>query len=219
MWRVTSLWCRQGSDTCRLGTALKKDGRLACVKHAASVHPEPGSNSLIKCVWFGQNNYLAIHSLFTVFKGQFLEYNRKLLRTFLLSWIKLFKNFQGCFTVQLSRFLSCFSVVSLPEQLWYHITAFSVCQQLFSTFLFLFVGAVLISEVCIRLFLCLCGVFRSDVLHNTTTFLGCQHLFLKFFKFFVFYILYLFFMHFRLFFLHLTMPLFLCLSPITPYLL
>ena len=24
--------------------------RLACVKHAASVHPEPGSNSLIKCV-------------------------------------------------------------------------------------------------------------------------------------------------------------------------
>ena len=23
--------------------------RLACVKHAASVHPEPGSNSLIKC--------------------------------------------------------------------------------------------------------------------------------------------------------------------------
>ena len=185
--------------------------------------------------------------------------------------IKLFKNFQGCFTVQLSRFLSCFSVVSLPEQLWYHITAFSVCQQLFSTFLFsffisdyikrrkrdlnpraaltrptplagaplqpleyfswiinlyevdasqrmsyythnvlscqllfsfflfLFVGAVLIPEVCIRLFLCLCGVFRSDVLHNTTTFLRCQHLFLKFFKFFVFYILYLFFIHFRLF--------------------
>ena len=180
--------------------------RLACVKHAASVHPEPGSNSLIKCVWFGQNNYLAIHSLFTVLKVSSLK-------------IKLFKNFQGCFTVQLSRFLSCFSVVSLPEQLWYHITAFSVCQQLFSTFLFLFIGAVLISEVCIRLFLCLCGVFRSDVLHNTTTFLGCQHLFLKFFKFFVFYILYLFFIHFRLFFLHLTMPLFLCLSPITPYLL
>ena len=42
-------------------------------------------------------------------------------------------------------------------------------------------------------------VFRSDVLHNTTTFLRCQHLFLKFFKFFVFYILYLFFIHFRLF--------------------
>ena len=100
--------------------------RLACVKHAASVHPEPGSNSLIKCVWFGQNNYLAIHSLFTVFKGQFLKYNRKLLRTFLLSWIKLFKNFQGCFTVQLSRFLSCFSVVSLL-----FLCCFSVVSLLF----------------------------------------------------------------------------------------
>ena len=48
-------------------------------------------------------------------------------------------------------------------------------------------------------FLCLCGVFRSDVLHNTTPVLRCQHLFLKFFKFFVFYILYLFFIHFKLF--------------------
>ena len=28
---------------------LKCFVRLACVKHAASVHPEPGSNSLIKC--------------------------------------------------------------------------------------------------------------------------------------------------------------------------
>ena len=25
--------------------------RLACVRHAASVHPEPGSNSLIKCLF------------------------------------------------------------------------------------------------------------------------------------------------------------------------
>ena len=28
----------------------KSSVRLSCVKHAASVHPEPGSNSLIKCV-------------------------------------------------------------------------------------------------------------------------------------------------------------------------
>ena len=26
--------------------------RLACVRHAASVHPEPGSNSHVKVVWF-----------------------------------------------------------------------------------------------------------------------------------------------------------------------
>ena len=67
--------------------------RLACVKHAASVHPEPGSNSLIKCVWFGQNNYLAIHSLFTVFKGQFLEFKtfQEFSRLFHCSVIKVLK--------------------------------------------------------------------------------------------------------------------------------
>ena len=39
--------------------------RLACVKHAASVHPEPGSNSLIKVY---PNNYLlAYNPKITVF--------------------------------------------------------------------------------------------------------------------------------------------------------
>ena len=72
--------------------------RLACVKHAASVHPEPGSNSLIKCVWFGQNNYLAIHSLFTVFKGQFLEFKtfQEFSRLFHCSVIKVLKLFLCC---------------------------------------------------------------------------------------------------------------------------
>ena len=31
--------------------------RLACVKHAASVHPEPGSNSLIKDLFQVQNQH------------------------------------------------------------------------------------------------------------------------------------------------------------------
>ena len=31
--------------------------RRACVKHAASVHPEPGSNSLIKCLFQVQNQH------------------------------------------------------------------------------------------------------------------------------------------------------------------
>ena len=93
-------------------------------------------------------------------------------------------------------FLCCLSTGA--TLISYH--SFFSLSTTFFIFLFLSVGAVLISEVCIRLFLCLCGVFRSDVLHNTTTFLRCQHLFLKFFKFFVFYILYLFFIHLRLFF-------------------
>ena len=52
-----------------------------------------------------QDNYLAIYPFITVFKGQFLKN-----KTF-------FKNFQGCFTVQLSMFFLLFFVVSLPEQL------------------------------------------------------------------------------------------------------
>ena len=34
--------------------------RLACVKHAASVHPEPGSNSQIKVVTCSDYHYLNI---------------------------------------------------------------------------------------------------------------------------------------------------------------
>ena len=40
--------------------------RLACVKHAASVHPEPGSNSLIKFVRVQENPWLSLSSFFTV---------------------------------------------------------------------------------------------------------------------------------------------------------
>ena len=39
--------------------------RLACIRHAANVHPEPGSNSRKKCLYPGQNR-LAILFLFTV---------------------------------------------------------------------------------------------------------------------------------------------------------
>ena len=42
------------------GNQLQCFVRLACVKHAASVHPEPGSNSLIK---FNPNNYLLAYKL------------------------------------------------------------------------------------------------------------------------------------------------------------
>ena len=46
-----------------------KSVRLACVRHAASVHPEPGSNSHVKMVFVSCQFYLA---LFTVNSGSFL---------------------------------------------------------------------------------------------------------------------------------------------------
>ena len=41
--------------------------RLACVKHAASVHPEPGSNSLIKCLIHLLKTTVWLSLVFTAF--------------------------------------------------------------------------------------------------------------------------------------------------------
>ena len=71
--------------------------RLACVKHAASVHPEPGSNSLIKFVRVQENPWLSLSSFFTVC----------LLSQFSKNFFGIFE--VGCFTVQLSKCF-CFAV-------------------------------------------------------------------------------------------------------------
>ena len=110
--------------------------RLACVKHAASVHPEPGSNSLNKCAHQdfhvlalmkivrsssrtcsarfapGQNQLLANLSLLLFFKD--------------LSIVRFYdfkKNFRGmCFTVQLSKIvLHC--RLSQTALLLYHVVS------------------------------------------------------------------------------------------------
>ena len=83
------------------GIRLKCFVRLACVKHAASVHPEPGSNSHKKCLSasFEQTSFNSLVSVKTYcFKG------RHLIIPYLMSVrkLKISKNFQGRFTVQLS---------------------------------------------------------------------------------------------------------------------
>ena len=74
------------------GNQIKCFVRLACVKHAASVHPEPGSNSHVKKLISVKLN-LANLSLLLFFKD--------------LSIVRFYdfkKNFRGmCFTVQLSK--------------------------------------------------------------------------------------------------------------------
>ena len=50
-WTLTDVEARKrGEQTGLTEVAPECFVRLACVKHAASVHPEPGSNSLIKCL-------------------------------------------------------------------------------------------------------------------------------------------------------------------------
>ena len=82
--------------------------RLACVKHAASVHPEPGSNSHVKMVFEPVKISLANLTVLTV------------LRFLFFISLKIFWNFQGCITVYLSR---CFAVV---------LISFDILSQLIS---------------------------------------------------------------------------------------
>ena len=85
--------------------------RLACVKHAASVHPEPGSNSHKKCLSasFEQTSFNSLVSVKTYcLKGWHL------IISYLMSVrkLKISKNFQGCFTVQLSMFVYQYRLIS-----------------------------------------------------------------------------------------------------------
>ena len=77
------------------GFAIRCFVRLACVKHAASVHPEPGSNSRYK--FFLSQITLAIFSLLSAFSWSspfgFLHSFASLFSEFFISFL----NFQGWF--------------------------------------------------------------------------------------------------------------------------
>ena len=109
--------------------------RLACVKHAASVHPEPGSNSQIKICPVQKLAWLIIRNVINCllicfpgckssiysswnFKGIFglLPYQSNQYNWFDFGFSKnsYILNFQGCFTVQLSRFLCGFQSPPVP---------------------------------------------------------------------------------------------------------
>ena len=90
--------------------------RLACVKHAASVHPEPGSNSLKK---FVQDQIFAWLNFIPFYLLWFCSLRTKFFRTF---------KDMSLFSYQGSWF------VAVHQQLLYHIMFVSVCQELFLTF-------------------------------------------------------------------------------------
>ena len=100
--------------------------RLACVKHAASVHPEPGSNSHVK-VFSLFRTTLGCSSRFTVL-GSFLFSETSY-------YYKEFSGFGSLFSYHCS-------LLFYQRQLLYLITFEEVCQQLFYFFLNLFFKAV-----------------------------------------------------------------------------
>ena len=84
--------------------------RLACVKHAASVHPEPGSNSHVEIcscqnIWLFPFLKLFVQAFgITVFR-LFLNFSPASSK---LSFLAPVWNFQGCIIVYLSRFCTAF---------------------------------------------------------------------------------------------------------------
>ena len=120
------------------GNQIKCFVRLACVKHAASVHPEPGSNSHVKKLISVKlnlaNSFIQIESEFTV------------LKVFNFHWSVLIdsQNLSRFLTVQLSMFfvlLSCNSLFILSNR----------CS--FVKHFFIFLNFVLSSLSCDSLFI------------------------------------------------------------------
>ena len=97
--------------------------RLACVRHAASVHPEPGSNSHVQSLCSDSASFSLTSSLpFLLFKVLFSE--------FLPDRIPYILFILESFRVAL-LFICQGSVVASQQQLIYLITSRFVCQQLF----------------------------------------------------------------------------------------
>ena len=100
--------------------------RLACVKHAASVHPEPGSNSLNKCLLQVKINSWLIYPFYCFLR---------IFRSFVFMILK--RTFEECVSL-FSYQRSFFCIAVCLKQLCYYIMSFPACQELFSTFLKLF---------------------------------------------------------------------------------
>ena len=71
---------------------IKRFVRLACVKHAASVHPEPGSNSHVKSLYPGQNLAWLIFNRSTVC---LVRLNRSEISLFRIFRVVLLFSYQG----------------------------------------------------------------------------------------------------------------------------
>ena len=134
--------------------------RLACVKHAASVHPEPGSNSHNKISIQFQNQLafkpLSFSLLFLVaqsfdccswmtgissglnFSESFkvislFSYQGSLLLPFFAT---AYLYYHSCASLSTTFLIYFFVCCRFPRQLVYNITIFFDCQQLFLFFFF-----------------------------------------------------------------------------------
>ena len=82
--------------------ALIRSARLACIRHAASVRPEPGSNSPKKCL-IAQNTFGIFRKIREVFQEAKILLNSLLLELNVDACIVF--SFQRTFNVELCRLL------------------------------------------------------------------------------------------------------------------
>ena len=108
--------------------------RLECVMHAASVHPEPGSNSQTICI----SSAVAVRSFLSeLFYSSFFLLFRVVYSLFLT-------DLYFALAYLLCTSIFCCSIVKLQfrapfcRALVYYITAFLVCQYLFEIFFKIF---------------------------------------------------------------------------------
>ena len=109
--------------------------------HAASVHPEPGSNSRMFCIISLSQALQSSSSFSLLFYFYFvcvfsLEFVRVLLRTFVFA-LYFSQADSLCFVVQFSMTGACSfppGAVSVLRRLDYYITSHPACQAFFQTF-------------------------------------------------------------------------------------
>ena len=116
--------------------------RLACVKHAASVHPEPGSNSLIKCLIHSRQptSYLSFYCFW--FIQPFSNNEVRFLRTEPHSHLSMLmcKEFSRIVCVSLFSYqgcLSCDSLFTLSHLFFFVKHFFKFFSKFFGLFRFL----------------------------------------------------------------------------------
>ena len=155
--------------------------RLACVKHAASVHPEPGSNSQLRFVP-GSFWLILLTFVFTALGCRTFFSAMQSFYSAVL-WISL-RIFQGYFTVQLSKFFlfRCCSATFID----YHIFAALSTTFYFYFFaffaslmwsLFIIPSAFLFVNILFSFFsVCAANIQTSRVLHVCGAFVPAFHL-------------------------------------------
>ena len=171
-----------------LSSSRKKNFvRLACVKHAASVYPEPGSNSHVQfSVQFCANAFLSVCVSylkdFTVFIGCSLYYAKNFTRLIAFA-IRLFKKSSGL--VILFNYQGSLSLDRWPSDLIILSQLQAFVKHFFNFFYFHFRKLFFLFEQFSKLFLSChyCAVaVCCNVDYNTTPFANCQPLFSCFFK-------------------------------------